>query len=227
LYVSIRPEKIVEVNADIRDQWIIETCKNTKDRIEAIFEAMKMEDSNENKLRELGFSKELSEGIIFALKNYGKIDLNKYIQIVQESLQYLIPGQQSLPDLKASTEKQDEEKVTVEETPPPEEEKEIDEGPKFEDIQLGSNTQPTQPTTTDITPEEKKEEETSDDSAEIEKKVLKIIKDLEGEDGAPWDAITDKCKNTGILSDNIEEALTSLMDKGLIYEPVLGTIKTT
>jgi predicted transcriptional regulator len=39
--------------------------------------------------------------------------------------------------------------------------------------------------------------------------------------------ITGKCEKAGLDKDTIEEALNSLMDKGLIYEPVLGTIKTT
>jgi DNA replicative helicase MCM subunit Mcm2 (Cdc46/Mcm family) len=65
------------------------------------------------------------------------------------------------------------------------------------------------------------------DDEEIENSVLKIIKDIEGDEGALWDSITDKCKKTGLDKDSIEEALTSLMDKGLIYEPILGTIKTT
>ena len=51
LYVSIRPEKIMEVNAEVRDKWILETCKNTKDRIEAVYEAMTMTDSNAFELR--------------------------------------------------------------------------------------------------------------------------------------------------------------------------------
>lgn len=100
VYVSIRPEKIMEVSADIRDKWILETCKNTKDRIEAFIEAMKMDDKNAFELTKLGYSKELSEGIIEALKNYGNVDLNKYIVLIQESLQYLRPGKESLPDLK-------------------------------------------------------------------------------------------------------------------------------
>jgi len=54
-----------------------------------------------------------------------------------------------------------------------------------------------------------------------------IIGEIEGKDGASWDAITEKCEKAGLDKDSIEEALTSLMDKGLIYEPVLGTIKTT
>ena len=36
IYVSIRPERVMEVDAGVRDKWILETCKNTKDRIEAV-----------------------------------------------------------------------------------------------------------------------------------------------------------------------------------------------
>ena len=187
----------MEVNAPTRDRWILETCKNTKDRVEAVMEAMKMTETNINDLRKLGYSRELSEGIITALKNYEKIDLDKYVTLIHESLQYLIPGKKTLPDIKID-EKTDEEK----------EEKPTEEiiGKK-EEIET-----------------EKEEEE---DSEEIEKAVLETIKNFEGEDGAPWDSITEKCEKTGLDKDSIEEALNSLMDKGLIYEPVLGTIKTT
>jgi len=131
-YVSIRPEKIMEVSADIRDKWIIETCKNTRDRIEAVFEAMKMNESNANELRKLGYGKELSEGIVEALKNYGKVDLNKYIAIVQESLQYLTPNKEKLPDLK------NDEKETQDEL----KESKIDEEPtEPQDINITANVE--------------------------------------------------------------------------------------
>ena len=198
LYVSIRPEKIMEVNAQIRDRWILETCKNTKDRVEAIMEAMKMTETNINELKKLGYSRELSEGIATALKNYENIDLDKYVTLIHESLQYLVPSKKTLPDIKID-EKTDEEK---EEKPT---EKNIEEKEE-------------------IATETEKEEEGSE---EIEKTVLETIKKLEGDDGAPWDSITEKCEKTGLDKDSIEEALSSLMDKGLIYEPVLGTIKTT
>jgi DNA replicative helicase MCM subunit Mcm2 (Cdc46/Mcm family) len=57
--------------------------------------------------------------------------------------------------------------------------------------------------------------------------VFDVIKELEGETGAPWDSIVAKCSALGLDENTIEEALTSLMDKGFIYEPVLGTIKST
>ena len=198
LYVSIRPEKIMEVNAQIRDRWILETCKNTKDRVEAIMEAMKMTETNINELKKLGYSRELSEGITTALKNYENIDLDKYVTLIHESLQYLVPSKKTLPDIKID-EKTDEEK---------------EEKPTEENIEEKE----------EIATETEKEEEGSE---EIEKTVLETIKKLEGDDGAPWDSITEKCEKTGLDKDSIEEALSSLMDKGLIYEPVLGTIKTT
>jgi len=192
LYVSIRPEKIMEVNADIRNQWILETCKSTKERIEAVAEATKMNQPNADDLKKLGYSIDLSEGIVSALKNYKNIDVNKYITLIQESLQYLAPGKDTLPDTQMDMK--------------------IDEG------KANKKSKET---------ENKLDERKKDNFEEIENSVLKIIKDIEGKEGALWDSITNKCKKTGFDKDSIEEALTSLMDKGLIYEPILGTIKTT
>ncbi|UCF50176.1 MAG: hypothetical protein JSU91_01455 [Thermoplasmatales archaeon] len=206
MYVSIRPEKILEVSADIRDKWIFETCKNTKNRIEAIMEAMKMDESKINELTKLGYSKELSEGIVEALKSYENIDLEKYVTLIKESLQYLRPSKETLPNLKID----DEEKEIVEEENDDTQEKEQETKEKKEIVQT-----------------EETKEEVDEKFADIENNVLETIKKIEGENGAPWDLITDNCKKAGLDEDSIEEALNSLMDKGLIYEPVLGTIKTT
>lgn len=215
LYVSIRPEKILEVTADVRDKWILETCKNTKDRIEAVVEAMKLENLSEFDLKKLGFSKDLCEGLIAARQHYGKVDLEKYIRLIHESLEYLTPGKESLPDLKKKEDKKQEK---------------IDEEP----ISNEEDLEEAEITTADTiqTPDTEKKEETpeqeeSDNSLETEETVLGVIKEIEGEDGAQWDTITEKCEKKGLDQDNVEEALTSLMDKGLIYEPVLGTIKST
>ena len=192
LYVSIRPETVREVNAEARDRWIIETCMQTKHRVEAVIEAMKMNQSNEYDLRKLGYSKDLSEGIVVALKNYGDVDISKYLALVRESLQYTIPSKETIPDIE-----------------------------KEEKIELKEQKK--------IKKEEKKEKEVekTEDSEEIENIVLETIKEVEGEDGAAWDLIVEKCKKNNLDENTIEEALTSLMDKGFIFEPVLGTIKTT
>ena len=155
-------------------------------------------------------SQELSEGIVEALKNYGRVDLNRYIILIQESLQYLSPGKETLPNLKI-----DEKKEEIKEEEVEEEEVTIEEK-KEEQVEE-----------VETEPQEEKKDEEDDKFAEIENTVLETIKQIEGEDGALWDLITEKCEKAGLEKDSIEEALTSLMDKGLIYEPILGTIKTT
>ena len=193
VYVSIRPEKIMEVDAEARNRWILETCKNTKDRIEAIFEAKKMDDVNAYELKKLGYSVDLSEGIVEALKNYENIDLNRYIELIQESLQYVTQGNEMTSNISSKKE-------------------EIEHNAKGE-------KEPAQT--------KKGDDDNKDDSQEIENTVLETIKEVGGKDGAAWDKITKKCEKAGLDKDSIEEALNSLMDKGLIYEPILGTIKTT
>jgi RPA family protein len=199
LYVSLRPELIREVNAEARDRWIIETCMQTKQRMSAVTEALKMSQPNVYDLRKLGYSRELAEGIVAALKKYGSLDVTKYAALIRESLQYIAPG---------ATEKfeeiQKEEKLEV--TERKKEAKKEPKKPKKQQIE--------QPTP-------KKE------AVDPETIVLGIIKELEGDLGAPWDSIVAKCSQQGLDENTIEEALTSLMDKGFIFEPVLGTIKST
>lgn len=192
MFVSIRPENIMEVKADVRDHWILETCQRTRDRIEAYIEAAKLVEKNVFSLKKLGYNTDISEGIISSIENYENVDLQRYITLIKESIEYLNPGKET------SLEKEPE-KTTKQKTK----------------------------TDTKNTETEKDEPDDTKDFEEIENTVLENIKKIEGDDGAPWDSITEKCEKAGLDKDSIEEALSSLMDKGLIYEPILGTIKTT
>src|SRR5512137_2391394 len=199
LYVSLRPELIREVSADARDRWIIETCLQTKQRMSAMVEAMKMSQPNVYDLRKLGYSRELSEGIVAALKKYGSVDVNKYATLIRESLQFIAPGAaEKFEEIRfeESEEAKEQRKETKKEAKKPKKQKK----------------------------EEPQPAETSEDPETI---VMNTIKDLESDDGAPWDSIVNACKNKGLDENTIEEALNSLMDKGFIYEPMLGTLKTT
>ena len=192
LYVSVRPELVREVTAEARDRWIVETCLQTKERIAAIREAMKLNQPNVYDLRKLGYQRELSQGIVAALKHYGSIDVDKYLTIVRESLQYITPQRESFEEIK-------------------------------EQEKIESSTQKKKPKTEVKIAEEEDDEEAKD----AEEVVLATVKELEGEEGAAWDLIVEKCKENGLDENSIDEALNSLMDKGFIFEPVLGTIKTT
>lgn len=173
IYLSVRPEKVYQVRSSVRDRWVLETCKSTLERINVMREAMNLSNPSAYELVKLGYSRDLSEGVIKALKSYNNIDLNTYLESVEEALRYLLPEEDT--------------GILVEE----------------------------------------KEEEKSEEKDEMENTVLEVIKEIEGDKGAQWDAIVERCGELGIDKDTVEEIISSLLDKGLVYEPVLGVIKTT
>jgi hypothetical protein len=62
---------------------------------------------------------------------------------------------------------------------------------------------------------------------DVEKEVLAIIQGLAATDekGAQWDLIVSQGEKKKITEEQVEEALNSLMDKGVVYEPILGRLK--
>jgi len=190
LYASVRPERIYPVDASVRDWWIVETCQRTKERIEAMMEAKKMDADIASELSRIGFAKPVAEGVDLSMKRYDFVDLNRYVSMLKEAIEYIAAA---------------------------------GEIPSSEGLENKTEKAVSQRTSQNDKPEQKEDES----FRQIEDTVLEIIKEIEAEDGASWDDISDKCQKAGIQKDMVEEALNSLMDKGLIYEPMLGTIKKT
>ena len=82
-----------------------------------------------------------------------------------------------------------------------------------------------------VTPEAK-EVEVAENEAEAapedeEEKILQIVKSLDKDGkGAKWDDIVAAAKKRRIEKDRLEEVCTDLLEKGDIYEPELGRMKT-
>jgi DNA replicative helicase MCM subunit Mcm2 (Cdc46/Mcm family) len=133
------------------------------------------------------------------LKKYGSVDVNKYATLIRESLQYIAPG---------ATEKFEEVR--------------LEEKLEIKDRKKESKKEPKKP-------KKQKQQDASEAVTDVDPEtlILETIKALEGDDGAPWDSIVEAAKKKGLDENSIEEALNSLMDKGFIFEPTLGTIKTT
>ena len=56
--------------------------------------------------------------------------------------------------------------------------------------------------------------------------VLTLIQELDRDGkGAAWDAILAAAGKAGIKKETLEEAVNELLDRGLIYEPILGRMK--
>ncbi len=73
---------------------------------------------------------------------------------------------------------------------------------------------------------ETKKEEPPREPDESEGKVLEIIAALDKDGkGAPWEGILENATSKGVSKDSLEESINALLDKGLIYEPILGRMK--
>lgn len=183
VFVSVRPESITVVDEEIRNNWVFEAAKQTRDRIAAFKKALATPKASAAELERSGVPVHLAGGMQLALEKYGgDVDLNFFERNVRDALQFLLEdtGGLSVP------------------------------------------AKPAPPLVT-ATPKAKGPGE------EIEKKVLSYIEAMASTDekGAQWDLIVGAGEKEQLSEDQIEEALNALMDRGLIYEPILGRLKMT
>jgi len=90
-YLSIRPERIREVDAEARDYWTLETARSTLRRIEAVGEGLRMTGPSTNQLMKLGYPENLSDGVVRAIEFYKDIDVSRFRNGVAEALRSLLP----------------------------------------------------------------------------------------------------------------------------------------
>jgi RPA family protein len=182
VYVSIRPEKVTIVDAGIRDYWVLEACRSTLKRIEAMADAKEMAAPTVDELVKLGHTHILAEGVVKACEHYKDVDLSRYRAMVVDALRYLLPEYRRDQEAEMPRE-------------------------------MATN------------PEELEEEEEAKE-VDREEQVLALIAALDKNGkGAPWDQIVDEVKRLGLDKTSLEEVTNSLLDKGMIYEPVLGRMK--
>jgi len=90
-YLSIRPERVREVDADTRDYWVLETAKSTLRRIDAVEDALGMAQPTIIELMKLGYPENLADGVVRALDYYKDIDVNRFRNTVRDALRSLLP----------------------------------------------------------------------------------------------------------------------------------------
>ena len=195
-YVSIRPEQVRAVEKADRDAWVLETAKHSMLRLDAMREALQMEPApTQKKLEELGFSKEVAEGVVRAIEHYGKPEIARQTAVVRDALESLLPGGSG-------------ERISAE--------------PSFAPAAASSSPAPAhapkpaavaKPAPATASPHEPL--------------VASLVEKLDDGKGAPWEDIVAEASKKGVKETEVEECLNALMDKGQIYEPVLGRLKST
>ena len=206
MYISIRPETVKSVDKSARDAWVLDGCHSLRQRLDAVSEAVKMDGLSEEALVKLGYSENLAGGIVSAMKHYGDIPLEKYQTMLIDSLRYLIPeegGSQDLP-----------EQVVTEE---------IETAEEYDEFEEGIDTPPSPPV---IEPETAPAEDSDEELSAEEEKLLKVINDADPKTaGMDWEALAKAAKKAGIKKEVFDEAVEGLLDKGLVYEPMMGKIR--
>jgi RPA family protein len=215
VYVNVRPERLHVVPKHDRDEWIVETAKLSLLRLDAMKEALQMEPPTAKALEELGFPKEVAEGVVKAIEHYGKPQLAKQAAVIRDALESLLPGGAS------------------EETPS------RPTGPRPAPAPAGAAslgsasaaqaTFPRAPSAGAAPAAAAKPQAKPAAPAENphEPVILSLCESLDDGKGAPWEDIVADAAKKGVKEEQVEECLNALMDKGLIYEPVLGRLKRT
>ena len=199
-YLSIRPERISEVDGVARDHWMLETARSTLTRIEAMREALNMSQPTAGELMKLGYPENLAEGVVLAADYYRDVDLDRFRNVVREALRTIVPERHG--DLK--------EKPSPE-APSPAREPSADVR-TADDVGASSSAE-----------EELQELEVGVDEEEV---VLSIIDAVDsGSKGAQWEKIVEEAAKRKMDKVRLEEIVADLLDKGEVYEPELGLMK--
>jgi RPA family protein len=206
MFVSIRPEAIAVVDEPTRDQWILDTARRTRDRLKAVNAVRADPKATAEQLVEKGHPKAVAEGALLAQQSYGLTDVSRYGVMLRTSLGHLLPGA-SVPVHRV--EQRSNEQHVASTSPP---------GTLAPASgEAGSWKAPAAPPKPEV-------DEAKD---ALDNQVLAAVGKLEGQKGARWDDILGQVAVGGITPEDVEESLNRLMDKGLIYEPTLGILRTT
>lgn len=202
MFVSIRPESIHVVDEATRDQWILDTARRTRDRLKAVSAVRADPKTNAEALQGQGLSRAVAEGALLAQQSYGLQDVTRYQVMLRQAVEHMLPGG-AVPVHRV--EKRD----VAAPMPPAGGEAPRGDAPAW--------TPPALPP---------KEEADAAQEA-LDNGVLAAVGQLEGAKGARWDDVLAKAAVGGLTAEQVEESLNRLMDKGLIYEPTLGILKST
>jgi hypothetical protein len=200
-FVSIRPETVIVVDEQVRDQWILDTARRTQERLAAVRAVRESPRSTVEQLAAQGIPKPVAEGALLAQTHYGLTDTDRFGTTVKTCVTPLLPGG-LVPVVRLERNETPTAAVPQMESP---------EAPAWKPPAAAPKPDPAKEAATEA----------------LDNGVLATVQRLEGAKGARWDDILNASAVGGVRAEDVEEALNRLMDKGLVYEPTLGILKTT
>ncbi|MES2153737.1 MAG: hypothetical protein V4510_01215 [bacterium] len=201
VFVSIRPESVTVVDQATRDQWILDTGRRTADRLKAA--AAAATGAEADAMVAQGISRPAAEGAVLARGHYGPADTARFRDMTRKAVSHLLPGGE----------------VPVHRLEPVPGRDATAAVPEPSQASWKPPAGPVKPSA---------EQEAATEA--LDNAVLAAVQRLEGAKGARWDDVLSTATGAagaGVSAEDVEEALNRLMDKGLVYEPTLGVLKTT
>lgn len=199
VFVSVRPESVTVVDEQMRDEWILEAADQALERISARMTLAKQDSFDATMLIKADISPVIAEGAVMAREKYGDVNLRPYAEKVLETVDALATGRE-MP---------------------------IPQPPAARDEMGAAPTAPGGTAKGQFTPSQQDTAPPANEA--LEKLLIDAVEGLleSDPDGAAWDEVVDKGTAAGHDEDEVEEVLNDLMDKGIVYEPVLGKLKMT
>jgi len=221
-YVSVRPETISVVDATEREAWILETATITLARLEALREATKLENATPAMIEDLGVPKPLCDGVSRALGAYGRPDLVTMATMLRDALENLQPGAaermadepEFAPAASTYAPAAASPTAAAPATPAP-----AAAAPAAAAPATPASAPAAAPPAATATPAAP-----AASDADTENYVFALVERLDDGKGAPWEDIVAEASKKGMAEAEVEEHLGALLDKGTIYEPVLGRL---
>jgi len=209
VYVSLRPEDIAEVSPEIRDWWIVETARLTRGRIDAMRETLEVDKPTEEGLVKAGYGLQLARGLVKAVDFYGEVDVDHFAKVADEAVRSIVDDEAR--ERLASMRRQTAHAPTARASAHAPTEARLE-------VQVAAGGAPQEVVVTAT--------EGADVSEDQEAIVFQVVKELDkGPKGAAYDEIVDRCVKKGVAREAFDDLVNSLLDKGKVYEPVLGQLK--
>ncbi len=91
VFVSVRPETIVQVDESVRNQWILSAANSLWERLLRMKKAITVNSTSVKDLIDAGFPEDEATGIDMALNQYGMPESSPYVKTIQDALRMLLP----------------------------------------------------------------------------------------------------------------------------------------
>ena len=92
-FVSVRPDHIIEISEEDYKAWLLEGARSLWDRLLVMRNVLNIPDADKETLISKGFSEREAEGLTTALETYGQPDSSIYLGMIQNSLRFILDGE--------------------------------------------------------------------------------------------------------------------------------------